>query len=241
MTEIAQTADHALRILEELGRGEPLSPNQLCERLDLNRTVVQRLLKTLDARGFVLRQGTLYAPGATLVRLAGTVGPSLRAAAVPVMRALCAKVNESIVLHVVDGLDGVVLEQVVATDHIIQVSHPAGSRHPLVSGASGRAILAFQPEAVRKRALARQEQPALLERNLEAVRQLRYAVSVDELQDGVHGVAVPLLDADGTAVGSLAVLAPTSRARGIEGHVEALWEASEAIRLAYQPFLQGGE
>ena len=239
MPEIAQTADHALRILEELGRGQALAPSQLSERLGLNRTVVHRLLVTLNARGFVLRQGSVYRPGATLIRLASVLEPDLRASAAPVMAQVAEETGESLVLHVPDGMDAVVLDQAVASKHVLQVSHQIGSRHSLASGASGRALLAFLPPAAIRRVVESLPHEPSIERKLEAVRQMRYAVSHDELQTGVHGVAVPVLNADGTAIASLAMLVPDGRARGLEDHVDALWEASEQITRAADPFRSG--
>jgi DNA-binding IclR family transcriptional regulator len=231
--EIAQTADHALRILEELGRGVALSPIDLAERLDLNRTVVHRLLVTLNARGFVSRQGMLYQPGATLIRLANSIEPDLRAAAGPIMKRLAERIHESVVLHVLDGVDAVVLDQAVYDGHVLQVSHRIGSRHALAQGASGRAILAFQPDAIVRKVLKHSDAPNAIERNISAVVQMRYSLSHDELQMGVHGLAVPLLTKGGFALGSLAALVPVGRARGLEDHVDALWASADEIMRSY--------
>lgn len=231
--QIAQTADHALRILEELGMGEPLSASQLCQRLDINRTVAHRLLKTLEARGFVMKKGTTFAIGATLIRLAGTVEPDLRMIAVPCMAAVAQQTHESVVLHVVDGQQAVVLEQAVATEHLVQVSHRLGSRHPLFSGASGRAILAFLPDKEVAKVLKGTDDLDAIERSLELIREQHFAVSHDELQMGVHGIAVPLFGADETAIGSIAILVPTSRAQNLETHLDALWRASSEIRAQH--------
>lgn len=233
MSDIAQTADHALRILEELGKGKALSPNELCQRLDLNRTVVHRLLKTLAARGFVLRQGHDYRPGVALLRLASVIEPDLRAAAVPVMARLADEVDETVVLHVVDGLQAVVLEQAVATRHVVQVSHHIGSRHPLTTGASGRALLAFLPRDVSDKAVAASDDPAALRKELEAVRKMGYALSHDELQWGVHGLAVALRNESGAALGSLAILVPAGRVTELERHVGVLVAAVDEISAAH--------
>ncbi|MFE3059554.1 IclR family transcriptional regulator [Nocardia sp. NPDC059239] len=232
MAEIAQTADHALRILLELGNGEPLSPAVLAERLDLNRTVVHRLLATLAARGFVSRYGSLYRPGPTLIRLAKVIQPDLRLIAAPVLEALAQQTGESAVLHVPDNQDAVVLDQAVSNRHIVQVNHEIGSRHSLAVSASGRAILAYSEPALIKLMTRNSDQPAGLERTLEAVRQLGYSTSHDELQQGVHGVAVPILTPDNTPLGSLAVLTPVIRSTGIEQYIDALLAGAKQITAA---------
>ncbi|QXJ21128.1 IclR family transcriptional regulator [Actinomadura graeca] len=233
MTEIAQTADHALRILEELGEAGPLGPTELAQRLGLNRTVVHRLLKTLAARGFVSRQDNLYRPGPALARLAETIQPDLRAVAGPVMDRVAEASGETVVLHSLDGHEAVVLDQAVATRHVVQVSHRIGARHPLTVGASGRAILAFLPADAVARILKAEEEPAPVEKSLATVRRRGYAQSHDELQLGVHGIAVPLRAADGTAFASLAILVPTSRTHDLERRVPLLTSAAHDVESGY--------
>jgi DNA-binding IclR family transcriptional regulator len=78
------------------------------------------------------------------------------------------------------------------------------------------------------------DQSGAAQRSLEAVRQMGYALSHDELQMGVHGLAVPILGADRISVGSLAAIVPAGRARGLESHVDALWSAAAEIVANYQ-------
>jgi IclR family KDG regulon transcriptional repressor len=229
MPEIAQTADHALRILEELGRGEPLALPEISARLDLSKTVAHRLLVTLAARGFVLRQGSFYQPGGALLRISRALEPDLRAAAVTVMRPLSKEVGETVVLHLLDHLHAVVVDQLVGTGHVVQVSHQIGSRHPLALGASGRAILAHCDAATLGRVLGQSDSE--LASTLKEVRRTGFAISHDELQDGVHGIAVPVIDGQ-HAVGSLALLAPASRAGSLLDHAPSLLAAGDSMRVA---------
>ncbi|WP_165975598.1 IclR family transcriptional regulator [Actinomadura rubrisoli] len=233
MTEIAQTADHALRILEELGEAGPVGMTELAQRLSLNRTVVHRLLKTLAARGFVSRQGNLYHLGPALTRLAETIQPDLRAVASPIMDRVAKAAGETVVLHTIDGHQAVVLDQAVATKHVVQVSHHIGSRHPLIVGASGRAILAFLPADAVVKILKAGAETASIEKSLNLVRKRGYAHSHDELQLGVHGIAVPLRSTDGTAFASLAILVPTSRAHDLERRAPLLTSAAHDVESGY--------
>lgn len=233
MSEIAQTVDHALRILEVLGEGEALTLTQLSERLDLNRTVVHRLLRTLGNRSFVLRQGSVYVPGPAFVRIASVATPDLRAIVAPVLEGLSGQVGETTVFHVVDGGHAVVLDQFVATKHVVQVSHRIGSRHPLALGASGRAILANLPSGQAARALRRVPDAESIQEVLAETRRVGFAVSHDELQDGVYGIAVPVRGPDGNALGSIAVLTPVGRASEIEEYAPDLLAAAAEVEAKY--------
>ena len=232
MAEISKTADHALSVLLEVGERGPLTPAAIARSLAMNRTVVHRLLSTLHQRGFITREENGYVPGAILVRLAEHVQPELRARGRAVMRELSDLVCETVVMHVADGNDAVVLDQVVSDRNVVRVEHAIGSRHALVTGASGRALLAFRGQPTVDRVSRTIGDANVLRRQLEGVRQLGYALSHDELQQGVHGLAVPVLDPSGTAVASLAILVPVTRASNLLEHTDALLQASARLAQA---------
>jgi DNA-binding IclR family transcriptional regulator len=151
------------------------------------------------------------------------------------MRSVARQTGETVVLHVVDGQQAVALEQAVATEHVVRVSQRLGARHPLVAGASGRAVLAFLPPGEVTRALRAAERPDMVVRSLESIRALGYAMSHDELQMGVAGVAVPLLGTDEVAIGSISILVPTGRARDLERHLGTLRQAAAEISAKLSP------
>lgn len=232
VAEISKTADQALTVLLEVGERGPATPALLARSLGMNRTVVHRLLSTLHQRGFISRQEHGYVPGAILLRIAEHVQPELRAHGRRIMRALSDTVGETVVMHIPDGNDAVVLDQVVADRHVVRVQHQIGSRHPLVVAASGRALLAYLRQPPVDRMLRDLEHSDALRRQLEGVRQLRYSLSHDELQQGVHGLAVPVLDNTGHAVASLAILVPVTRANGLAEHTDALLEGAAQLSRA---------
>lgn len=231
MAEISKTADQALAVLVEVSENGPVNAADLARSLQLNRTVVHRLLSTLHQRGFIIRQSAGYTLAPLLVRMAERVQPDLRAAAAPVMEDLTRATGETVVLHTADGDDAVVLQQVVGSRHVVRVEHRTGSRHPLTKGASGRALLAFMDEAAISRILKKAAGADALRRQLESVRQLGYSVSHDELQQGVHGIAVPLRDHH-RVVASLAVLVPATRASDLAGYLPALKDAASRIEAS---------
>jgi IclR family KDG regulon transcriptional repressor len=226
VADISKTADHALAVLVELTESAPMTTAELSRSLKLNRTVVHRLLNTLHQRGFVVRQSGGYAPGALLVRMAARVEPELRAAAAVIMRELSEVTGETVVLHIADGPDAVVLDQVVGSRHIVRVEHHIGSRHSLTHGASGRVLLAFLDDDMIDAVLSKTQDPDGVRRQLEGVRRLGYCLSHDELQQGVHGLAMPVLGHADVAVASLAILIPTTRSSGIAEHIAALSDAA---------------
>lgn len=225
MPEISKTADQALSLLLAVAERGPLSTAELSRQLGMNRTVAQRLLATLHQRGFVHRMANGFVLGATLLEIADQVSFATREAALPVMEDLCARGGETVVLHALDGDAAVVLAQ-VASDKILRIERVVGARDPLVDGASGLALLAFQSEATVRRALAGAGNPNGVEHKLAEVRRAGYALTTDELDGGVHAIAAPITGNDGHAVASMAVLLPANRGDGLTDHRDALLRAA---------------
>lgn len=229
MTEISSTGDRMLQALETVAACGPVSAAELARRNGINRTVAHRLLSTLQQRSYLRRVAEGYVVGPAVLRLARTVEPLLIAAAMPHMVALAEGTGETVVAHVVDGADAVVVAQALGTRHLVRVQHEEGSRHRLIIGASGRALLAFRTEEAIDAVLETVSEPQLLRRQLEAVRALGYAESHDELQAGAHGIAVPVRDRLGISQASVALVVPTGRAPALNEHIEPLLETSRQI------------
>lgn len=209
--ETSKTVDRALILLRAVGEHAPASSADLARRTGLNRTVVHRLLATLEQHGFVRRSAHGYGIGTAPLELADRVETSVRERARPVMRRLAHEFAETAVLSVVDGDEAVALDQVFGGRHMVQVRYRPGFRHSLAVGAHGRAILAFADESVTQTLLAAAPEPAALRELLALTRERGWAFSHDELQLGASGLAVPLFDGRGRAIASVGIVAPVAR------------------------------
>lgn len=219
-----------LQLLELVAFEGPRITSELAATAGINRTVAHRLLNTLHARGYVSRQGKDYALGPILTQMASSedINGILRIAR-PFMRELADKIGETVVLHRIDGDNAVVIEQAVSEAQVVRVQHREGSRHSLREGASGRALLAWQADRIVDRLVAQSDRPEELRKNLEATRDAGYAISRDELQLGVVGAAVPLVEAARIVRFSLAVLVPAQRSEKLEAALPALLETRLCI------------
>jgi len=98
----------------------------------------------------------------------------------------------------------------------LRIAEPVGFRRPLIVGASRKAILAFLPPREVEgilRAARSADGPALrrLRTELARIRREGYAVGRGETTPGTTGIAAPLFDARGVAVGAISVSAPDQR------------------------------
>lgn len=144
VVEISQTLDRGLRLLELLsGAVDGLTVAEASTVLGVNRTIVYRLLATLEQHGLVRRvAGGRFSVGFGVLTLAGSVQPSLRQVAQPVLRALAEDVGATAHLTIADGDEALAVAVVEPTRTDYHVAYRVGSRHPMERGAAGRAVLA---------------------------------------------------------------------------------------------------
>lgn len=165
--ETSQTLDRGVRVLELLSRttgGRTVT--ELAGELAVSRTVVYRLLATLEQHALI-RRGTdgRVRLGLGVLQLALRVQPLLGEAARPVLRRLAEDVGATAHLTVLDGTEALAVAVVEPSWTDFHVAYRVGSRHPLTRGAAGRAILAARDGDT------------------------GWVVSDGELQPGAHGVA----------------------------------------------------
>ncbi len=177
--EISQTLDRGLRALRLLADSpEGLTVTELSGRLEINRTVVYRLVSTLEQHGLIRRdaRGRLFV-GLGVLHFASAVQPLLRDLAMPVLRSLAEAVGSTAHLTVADGDEALALAVVEPTWTDFHVAYRIGARHPLSQGAAGKAIglLVSVPD----------------------VDSAAYAVTSGELQTGARGLAAPVRGVEG--------------------------------------------
>ena len=176
--ETSQTLDRGLRVLAVLASAPGgLTITELAERLEVNRTVVYRLVTTLEQHGLVRRDSrSRLHVGLGILHLASAVQPVLRDIAAPILRRLAEEVGCTAHLTVAEGNEALALAVVEPSWTDFHISYRVGSRHPLGQGAAGKAIL-----------LGREP----------AERRAPYVVTTGELQAGARGLAAPVTGVDG--------------------------------------------
>ena len=142
--ETSQTLDRGIRVLKLLADSERgLTVTELAGRLEVNRTVVYRLLATLEQHGLVRRDiGGRARVGLGVLRLAHRVHPLLREAALPALRSLAEDLGATAHLTLVDGHEALVVAVIEPSWTDFHVAYRTGLRHGLDENAAGRAILA---------------------------------------------------------------------------------------------------
>jgi DNA-binding IclR family transcriptional regulator len=197
---------------------------ELAQEVHLPRATVGRLLATLADAGLAEQAAAgRWVLGYELVRLARTADPDRRLIDVarPLLAALAAEVGESAMVGVGRWPgEGEVVVQVDAPS-LVGATTWVGRRFAAHASAGGKCALAQLGDGDLARWLAEHPlerltgrtiaDPGQLRAELARVRRRGWAETVDELEEGVAGIAVPVAGPDPSELIALGVSGPTSR------------------------------
>ena len=200
-----------------------LGVTEIATALGFSKAAVHRILSALRNKGLVEMDPIThrYSLGPGILNLGLTYLDKLdvRQIAMPELSQLSQATQETTTLSVRTGWTRVYLDQVTPEREVI-MSVQIGVPHPLHSGSSSKAFLAFLPESDIERYLARPlaavtdatiTDPESLRKELAEIRRRGFAESSGERQAAAAPVAAPLLDYRGLPVAVMSVCGPEER------------------------------
>jgi DNA-binding IclR family transcriptional regulator len=190
----------------------------------VNKSTASRLFATMALRGYAARDPAsgVYRLGPRIGNLyqAYIAGRRLGRDATLLLERVAAVTGETAILTAFEGGRAVYIDRVIS-EHPLRTSARIGQPAPLHAGAAGKAILAMlpQPEVdalLGDGPLERFGRATLTDRGrlrseFALIRQRGYAVSVEEINEGITGVSIPLLSPDGRPIGAIGVTGPKTR------------------------------
>lgn len=240
----APALDKGLDILEYLSAQRvPKTQGEIAQGLARNPSEIYRMLACLEARGYLIKEGSAYRLSLRLYQVgrAQHALSELRSAARLPMEHLSEVTGQSCHLSVQYAGDLLVLFERMPTRRL-SLAVGEGSTFPLWRTASGKVALGRMSTTERDRLLAHDDafeqlEPAFQERSrlvIEQARQDGYLAQASDLTDDVTDIAVPVgLDNDDSS----AVLALTCFESGMNGvrpseHLPLVIEAARSINSA---------
>jgi DNA-binding IclR family transcriptional regulator len=220
-----QSVDRALTILEMLAREGEAGVTEIAADLGVHKSTAFRLLATLESHRLVEQDGDRgrYRLGVGNLRLAGatTARLDLVTEARPVCRQLATDTGETVNITVRSETSALYLDQ-VAGSSALQSHNWVGQHIPLHATSNGKVLISEMSEAELKKAV--RELPRLTDRTvtkraelrtqLEHIREVGYALAVDELETGLTAAAAPIRNAHGDIIASMSISGPTFRLTG---------------------------
>ena len=186
----SQTLDRGLACLDFIAASDrAVSVDAAASALGLHRSIVYRLLRTLEGRHLIERDAEGdYLAGPYLAVLSRGVRRSLRAAAAPVLANLAEELGMTAFLVVSDRDEAVTVDSVEPTSLDAHVAYRPGTRHPIDRGAPGLALLAGRSPVPGERP------------EVSRARAVGWAESEAEVIPGMASIAVPIADQGAIAV-----------------------------------------
>ena len=217
--------ERALGLMELLiERPEGTRLTDLARDLNIPKNSVFRIAKTLASYGYLEydEKSKHYSLGYRLLSLGLALldEEGMLEKSHDILRDLRNGTNETALLGRILGNRGIVLEQALSQEPVkfhINIGH----RFQLHTGAPGKAMVSFLPDAERSTFLASLEYPVFNERTIsspakfeeacEAIRKNGYATDDEEEVEGLRCVAAPVLNHKNYPIAAVWITAPTHR------------------------------
>ncbi|WP_340374454.1 IclR family transcriptional regulator [Streptomyces sp. SS7] len=219
-----QSVDRAVSVLEILAQRGEAGVSEVAAEIDVHKSTAFRLLGALEARGLVEQTAERgkYRLGFGLVRLAGAVTGRLDITQQGrvVCERLSDRIGETVHIAVLQEHYAVNLHQVRGPG-AVGTHNWVGQLTPLHATSSGKILLAHLPPQARAEVLTasglRKLTPhtltvrSKLEKNLTEALDRGYAMTLEELEIGLHAMAAPIRSRDGEVVAALSASGPAYR------------------------------
>jgi IclR family KDG regulon transcriptional repressor len=252
MGQKVQSLERGVQVLELVVRNGPMGVTNIATELSLDKTIVHRLLTTLQALGYVQQDNNRrYTVGTRLKAVGAKVlfGLNVRTLALPFMNQLAE--HTRCVSHLAKMAESraVYIERVEFPGLTIS-STDVGGESPGYCSAAGKVLWAYLPERELNEILDsvnfRSHTPNTitdrnaLKQHLAIVRDQGFALDNEEHRIGLVGVGAPVRDYSGNVIASICVaeLNYRSTPQTLERTRELVQEAAQALS-AEMGFING--
>jgi IclR family pca regulon transcriptional regulator len=218
-----QSLERGIAVLQVFSAERPaLSMSEVAQLTGITRATARRILLTLQKLGHVRSDGRLFSltPRVLTLGWAYLSSLSIWEIARPLMEELAESTKQSCAVAALD-LPEVVLVARSPRSSVTSAATGVGTRLPATATCMGRVLLAGLPEREAKSFLstARLEPYTThtivdrkrLARAVATVREQGWVVVDQELEIGLRSIAAPIVDADGSTIAALSVVASVAK------------------------------
>jgi DNA-binding IclR family transcriptional regulator len=216
--------ENALRILNLFSMDETeLSLLEISERIEVGKSTAHRLLQTLKSEGFIKKdpRTNLYSLGTSILATNKIIQSRFAICniASPFLQKLVEESGESAHIAKLQDADVIYLHK-IECNHPIRLLSYTGKRNPAFCTGSGQAILAFQSKEVIDKVIQNGltrytsktiTSPELFQRKLKQIQKQGYALSIEELHEGVVSISAPIWSRNNRVLYSVSIAGPIQR------------------------------
>lgn len=240
--DASQTLARGLRALDWIAEsGRPSTIREVALGMKLPRSVVQRLISTLETAGYVERDasegGYCLSLKAWSLGCAAVRRLDVREVAHPILQALSARSKETVKLGVLAGAHVITMDSLMS-EKTVRAYIPVGGRAPARISATGRAILAFMsPHQLARHGYGEDGPNALapsLNEELSQIRRRGYAVNRGEMSRDTSALAAPVFDAHGDVAASVGIIMPSNRLTTLKMEQMGIWVTQAGAEISAQ-------
>jgi DNA-binding IclR family transcriptional regulator len=246
MTRRLTGVEKAFAILQSFSADVPeLTALQIANTTGINRTTVHRLLKVMEANGWVWRavDSSRFCIGMNILQLANVFEASFQLPRV--LRNFLAQVldatGETTSLWIPERGSAVCVDK-IESPQPLRLSVQLAQRRPFHAGAGPKLLLAFKPPREIRTVLSRPLErigpktitaPSRLRLELATIRRRGYSTSEAEIDFGAYAIAVPVRDYQGKVAAAIDIAGPCERLKARRSKlISALLGASVASSAA---------
>lgn len=199
-----------------------LGITDIANRLGMNKSTVYHLVNTLTLEGVLKKtKNRRYRLGIKILEWSNHLleNQEILSITKPHMRQLVQETNETVHLATLDEGDVVYIDK-MESNHSIRIATSIGSRKPSYCTGLGKALLAYQDDAVVeqviKKGLVRKTRntitdPEQLRQELARVKEQGYSIDNGENEEGLFCIAVPIYDHTGAVSFAMSISGPEFR------------------------------
>lgn len=232
-----------LAVIRSFGpHSKRMTLSEVSVRSGMTRAAARRILLTLLELGYVAHQDRMFVLTPRILDLGYSYLSSMPLAniAQPIMVELGGRLNQSCSVAALDGGEVVYLMRVPKRNllHTPGVS-VAGMRLPAFVSSMGRVLLAALPDAELKACLDASNLKAYTVRTVwrrkaveDEIRKCRrqgYSLIIDELEEGLSAVAVPIIDGGGRTIAAMNIACNSGAVKRQELVAQILPELRQAV------------
>ncbi|SFE59433.1 transcriptional regulator, IclR family [Sulfitobacter brevis] len=238
-----EAVGRALNVLETLAETPGLGVTALANEMGLTKSIVFRLLQTLEEAGYVQRDAerAIFSLGYRVALLGERVGRdgALLHVAPSIMDELRDETGENVNLVIREGGYALALATREGL-HAIRIFAQSGRKGPLHAGGASMLLLAYAEPAIRDRILTSPLEsytnytvtdPEQLAKILLRIRANGYNVALNDLDDGAFSIAAPIFNSAGEVVAGLSIAGASVRLDEPQrdAYIDAVKSAAEKI------------